>query len=208
MRDKKKRKEYMKKWEEKHGHWRNTEKGKAYTKEYNRKYRENHKEELKVYSHQRWIDKKSKIQEYKKQWREKNKDRLKKEAQRKYIENKEEMDAKSRKYYYEHKEKCNKLSKIYREKHKEEMEHYKREWHRAFRKRLLKLIGETCCICNKVSYRMTFHEIHGKSHPLKNQYYRDNYKDFVTMCHRCHTLFHIFVKHKDKFLELETLLDK
>ena len=71
-------------------------------KEYDKKYREENKERLRV-----------KAKEYKKKYYEKNKERLRDKA-RKY--NKE--NEYSKKYYQSNKEHCRKINKEYRKKHK------------------------------------------------------------------------------------------
>ena len=62
---------------------------------------------------------------------------------------------------------------------------------------LKQLIGNRCILCGSKK-RLTFHEIHGKKHPLCSSYYRNHKEDFVSLCQRHHVTLHIFASIKDK----------
>lgn len=101
-------------------------------KTYERKYYQEHKEEMKEYLKKYYQEHKDDRLEYSKKYREKHKEEIKK-----YSENhKEELNEKRKKYYQEHKEEKRKYyqehkeeMKKYREEHKEELREKKRAYY-------------------------------------------------------------------------------
>ena len=81
---------------------------------YNKKYREENKEE---------------IAEYNKKYREEHKEEIAERNKQYYKENKEECNKRMKKWYEEHKEEIAEYKKQYREEHKEEIAEYKKQYY-------------------------------------------------------------------------------
>lgn len=130
---------------------------KIYKKQYNKKYRELHKEELKIKQKQHYEKNKQRILEHnrlyrqnrsqdlidsekesKRKWRENNKDKEKAYREK----NKEILKQKQQEYYKNNKEMYVKKSKIYRENHKEEKRLQDKLYRETHRKELNKKVLE------------------------------------------------------------------
>lgn len=90
-------------------------------REYNRQYREKHKEELSIKKKQYRENNKEKLAEIGKRWRKEHKDELSKKKKEYREKNKIEINKKLRQYYEEHKSEYAKKSKEYRKKNKIEI---------------------------------------------------------------------------------------
>ena len=120
-------------------------------KEYNKRYRETHKKEIKEYyqNHKEEPEYKEKRKEYDKKYREDNKEK-RKEYDKKYKEdNKEELKEYGKKYKEDNKEKLKEYDKKYKETHKEEIKEARKkfeednpEYHKKYRQTHKKEIKE------------------------------------------------------------------
>ena len=93
-------------------------------KEYNKKYDQEHKEEIKEYSKKHRQEHKEEIKKY----RQEHKEEIKKYNKKYDQEHKEERRERRRKYYQEHKEEERERSKRYRQEHKEEIMEYNKKY--------------------------------------------------------------------------------
>lgn len=114
------------------------------------------------------------------------------------LTHKESIKVNRRKYYLKN------IDKL-RKKH--------RELWRQLRNTAKHLIGDKCIICGYSGRRLTFHEIHGKSHNKSNiKYYIDNHKDFVSLCYPHHRLLHNLASlspdNRNTYISLLSILSK
>ena len=93
-------------------------------KEYDKKYREDHKEEINKKHRQIYIENKEEICKKNRHRYKEDKDKVKKRNKEYYRKNKDKINKKHKIYWEEHKDSLHKKQKIYREEHKEEMKQY------------------------------------------------------------------------------------
>jgi len=151
----------------------NNEERKLRKKEYDKKYGETHKEEIRIQK-----------QKYAKEHREQRKTYLQRP------EVKEQYKKTSKKWKENHPEQVKESLRKWYRTHKEQVRKISQEQ----RKVLENLIGSKCIVCDSNRY-IQFHEIHNKKHPISFSYYFEHLKDFVPLCQRCHST-------KTRFLEL------
>jgi len=79
---------------------------------------------------------------------------------------------------------------------------------------LERIFGNTCHICGG-NNRLSYHEIHGRKHPVGRNAYRfilDNLDDFIRLCYSCHWVVHrlpvIDDNVTDKLLYLRGLIEE
>jgi hypothetical protein len=101
-----------------------SEKRKAYQKE----YREKNKEKQKEYIKQYYLKNKEKMIQRSKEHRLSNIDEVKERKREKYIENKEKILKKQKEYYKNNKEKIKNRTKLYVDKNRENVNKARREW--------------------------------------------------------------------------------
>lgn len=60
----------------------------------------------------------------------------------------------------------------------------------SLNKEINRILGQKCIICGQTRGKLCCHEIHGKRHTCSPRYILNHPKDFVRVCHRCHTALH------------------
>lgn len=143
----------------------NNKEQKLRKKEYDKKYGEIHKEEIRTQK-----------QNYAREHREQRKAYLQRpEVKQKYRETR-------KKYRETHQEQIKESLRKWYRTHKEQQKEISQEQ----RKLLENLIGSKCVVCDSERY-IQFHEIHNIRHPISFSYYFEHIKDFVPLCQRCHS---------------------
>lgn len=132
------------------------------------------------------------------------------------IEKRREQKRKwARKNYWKNRDKYLK----YYQEHREEILRKNKEYYKTKIKELKNQLGEyfgtTCQLC-RGSYRLGYHEIHGKDHPRKVvkklRYILKHKESFIYLCWYCHYAIHGLSKtdikniNIKKFIELISLL--
>ena len=112
-------------------------------KEYDKKYREKHKERDRARVKKYYEENKEIIKARGKQWREKNKEKIKARKKKYYQENKERLNDKSREWRKENKEYINLNSKINYHSNKEHYAEVNKKYREKHRVRLNKLNSKT-----------------------------------------------------------------
>jgi len=96
-----------------------------HTKEYNKKYYQEHKEQLKEY----YQEHKEQIKEYNKKWRQEHKKQMKELQQKWYQEHKEQIREYGKKWKQEHNERMKETNKKYYDKNKLQIAERAKKWY-------------------------------------------------------------------------------
>lgn len=135
-------------------------------KNYAAKYREENKEKLKIYGHDRYKNNKEYFENYK----EENGDKIKEYKKKHYQENKEKLAEKQKIYREENKEKVKESKKEHYEKNKERLLKQKNDYYHANKDEINKKVKEkiTCDICNSQVARGNYSEHTRSKKHIKN----------------------------------------
>ena len=81
---------------------------------------------------------------------------------------------------------------------------YERKRYWKIRKKIIAILGNKCIICEKSNPEriIIYHEIYGKPHESNPLYTLNHIEDFVPMCKFCHKVLHVFLKNREKFIQL------
>ena len=105
------------------------EENKDYFVEYQKQYREHHKEELAKQQKEYYDVNKDKLIQYQKDYNIKNKEKVKERKKKYSAEHKEHLAVKKREWYDENKDKVKSYIKEYAQKNKEHIARKKKEWY-------------------------------------------------------------------------------
>ena len=137
-------------------------------KEYQKKWRENHKEEISIKGKEYRKNNREKLNEYAREYRENNKDKISEYAKEWNKNHKEEKNEKAKEYREKNKEEISIKNKEYYQKNKEEA----REWRENHKDKL----GEYAKEYNKnrkktdINYRLACNLRSRLNHAIKNNY--------------------------------------
>jgi predicted HNH restriction endonuclease len=168
---------------------------KKYMKEFNKKYREMHKEQCRGYSRKYRSLHKEQIQKHGKEYYQLHK-KQRKEYGRKYCqEHPEQIKKYDKRYYQIHKEQIRGRRKKYYQQHRKERLLRHKELSSIKKAKIIQLIGDRCKTCGRMD-NVEYHEIHGKIHTTSYWYILNHVEDFIPLCSLCHRTLHRVLKYE------------
>jgi hypothetical protein len=153
--------------------------------------------------HEYYLKNRDYILKKRKEYRQKNPNKIKEYE----LKNRDYTLKRKREYYQKNKEIIKAKWKEYRFKNRDIVLKRIREHHKIAREKRRKLLndilGSKCSICDS-TFKICYHEIHGKPHNNRNYIFK-HLKDFIPLCKKCHVNIHYLIrvsKNKSKLKEI------
>jgi len=152
--------------------------------EYQRFWRKNNPEKVRVYT--------ERVKPYHREYYQKHKekiDTINREWGRKHSEARKQH---WRKWYLNHKEGRQKRGREYYAKHPDKMKVKYRRWREKKNKIIRELLGNKCKVCGNSKHKLYCHEIYGRKHKIWEMIIHP--ENFVLLCYGCHKGIHWCMK--------------